>query len=156
MMDWTDRHCRFFLRLITRHTWLYTEMVTTGALLHGDVARHLDFDPAEHPVALQLGGSDPAVLAHCAKLGARWGYDEINLNCGCPSERVQTGSFGACLMAEPALVETGTVSVGTVIDRHTVQEIGSVPDYERKRLSAEFGQVDAADEPYWHAHENRE
>ena len=104
MMDWTDRHCRYFLRLISRHTFLYTEMVTTGALLHGDMARHLDFDPAEHPVALQLGGSDPAALAECAKLGERWGYDEINLNVGCPSERVQTGSFGACLMAEPELV----------------------------------------------------
>jgi tRNA-dihydrouridine synthase A len=104
MMDWTDRHCRYFLRLVTRHAWLYTEMVTTGALLHGDVPRHLDFDPAEHPVALQLGGSDPAALARCARLGENWGYDEINLNVGCPSERVQTGSFGACLMAEPALV----------------------------------------------------
>ncbi len=104
MLDWTDRHCRYFLRLITRHTWLYTEMVTTGALTHGGVPRHLDFDPAEHPVALQLGGSDPAALAVCARLGERWGYDEINLNVGCPSERVQTGSFGACLMAEPALV----------------------------------------------------
>ena len=104
MMDWTDRHCRYFLRLITRRARLYTEMVTAPALAHGDVPRHLDFDPAEHPLALQLGGSDPAVLAHAAKLGERWGYDEINLNCGCPSERVQTGSFGACLMAEPALV----------------------------------------------------
>jgi tRNA-dihydrouridine synthase A len=104
MMDWTDRHCRYFLRLITRRARLYTEMVTAPALRHGDVARHLDFDPAEHPVALQLGGSDPAELAHAARLGERWGYDEINLNCGCPSERVQTGSFGACLMAEPALV----------------------------------------------------
>ncbi|MBL8510225.1 MAG: tRNA dihydrouridine(20/20a) synthase DusA [Betaproteobacteria bacterium] len=104
MMDWTDRHCRFFHRLLTRHTRLYTEMVTTGALLHGDVPRHLDFNPQEHPLALQLGGSDPADLAQCARLGARWGYDEINLNCGCPSERVQRGSFGACLMAEPKLV----------------------------------------------------
>ncbi|MDH5287976.1 MAG: tRNA dihydrouridine(20/20a) synthase DusA [Betaproteobacteria bacterium] len=104
MMDWTDRHCRYFLRLITRRARLYTEMVTAPALRHGDVARHLDFDPAEHPLALQLGGSDPAELAHAAKLGERWGYDEINLNCGCPSERVQTGSFGACLLAEPALV----------------------------------------------------
>lgn len=104
MMDWTDRHCRYFHRLLSHHTWLYTEMVTTGALLHGDVARHLDFDTAEHPVALQLGGSEPTDLARAAKLGAQWGYDEINLNCGCPSERVQRGAFGACLMAEPALV----------------------------------------------------
>ena len=104
MMDWTDRHCRYFHRQITRHTWLYTEMVTTGALLHGDVARHLDFSDEEHPVALQLGGSEPADLAQSAKLGERWGYDEINLNCGCPSERVQRGAFGACLMAEPQLV----------------------------------------------------
>ena len=104
MMDWTDRHCRFFLRLITRRARLYTEMITAPALVHGDVAHHLDFDPAEHPLALQLGGSDRAQLAHAAGLGERWGYDEINLNCGCPSERVQTGSFGACLMREPALV----------------------------------------------------
>jgi len=104
MMDWTDRHCRFFLRLISRHVRLYTEMITVGALTHGDVPYHLDFDPAEHPIGLQLGGSDPQMLAASAKLGERWGYDEINLNCGCPSERVQTGSFGACLMAEPALV----------------------------------------------------
>ena len=104
MMDWTDRHCRHFHRLLSRHTRLYTEMVTTGALLHGDVPRHLDFGETEHPVALQLGGSEPADLAACAKLGERWGYDEINLNCGCPSERVQRGAFGACLMAEPALV----------------------------------------------------
>ena len=104
MMDWTDRHCRYFLRLISKRARLYTEMITAPALVHGDVRRHLDFDPAEHPVALQLGGSDPVQLAHAARLGARWGYDEINLNCGCPSERVQTGSFGACLMAEPALV----------------------------------------------------
>jgi tRNA-dihydrouridine synthase A len=104
MMDWTDRYCRVFHRQITRHTWLYTEMVTTGALLHGDVARHLDFSDEEHPVALQLGGSEPADLAKSAKLGEQWGYDEINLNCGCPSERVQKGAFGACLMAEPKLV----------------------------------------------------
>jgi tRNA-dihydrouridine synthase A len=104
MMDWTDRHCRFFHRLLSRHALLYTEMMTTGALIHGNVPRHLDFSTEEHPVALQLGGSDPAELAHCAKLGQQWGYDEINLNCGCPSERVQRGSFGACLMAEPQLV----------------------------------------------------
>jgi tRNA-dihydrouridine synthase A len=104
MMDWTDRHCRYFHRLLTRHTRLYTEMVTTGALLHGNLPRHLDFDAKEHPLALQLGGSEPADLAQCAKLAALWGYDEVNLNCGCPSERVQRGSFGACLMAEPGLV----------------------------------------------------
>ncbi|NJN39828.1 MAG: tRNA dihydrouridine(20/20a) synthase DusA, partial [Gammaproteobacteria bacterium] len=104
MMDWTDRHCRFFHRLLTRRTWLYTEMLTTGALLHGDVARHLAFDPAEQPVAVQLGGSEPHDLAACARLAASWGYSEINLNCGCPSERVQRGAFGACLMAEPELV----------------------------------------------------
>lgn len=104
MMDWTDRHCRVFHRQITRHSWLYTEMVTTGALLFGDVARHLDFSEQEHPVALQLGGSEPDALAQSAKLGQQWGYDEINLNCGCPSERVQKGAFGACLMNEAALV----------------------------------------------------
>jgi tRNA-dihydrouridine synthase A len=104
MMDWTDRHCRYFHRLISRHTWLYTEMVTTGALLFGDVARHLAFTADEAPVALQLGGSEPADLARAAKLGEEWGYDEINLNCGCPSERVQRGAFGACLMKEPELV----------------------------------------------------
>ncbi|MEO7494877.1 MAG: tRNA dihydrouridine(20/20a) synthase DusA [Massilia sp.] len=104
MMDWTDRHCRVFHRQITRHTWLYTEMVTTGALVYGDVERHLRFNEEEHPVALQLGGSEPADLAKSAKLGEQWGYDEINLNCGCPSERVQKGAFGACLMGEPQLV----------------------------------------------------
>jgi tRNA-dihydrouridine synthase A len=104
MMDWTDRHCRVFHRQITRHTWLYTEMVNTGALVYGDAERHLRFDDIEHPVALQLGGSDPGDLAKSAKLGEQWGYDEINLNCGCPSERVQKGSFGACLMNEPQLV----------------------------------------------------
>ena len=104
MMDWTDRHCRYFLRLVSPRAMLYTEMVTTGALIHGDVPRHLDFSAEEHPVALQLGGSEPGDLAHCAKLAAQWGYDEINLNVGCPSERVQRGAFGACLMAEPALV----------------------------------------------------
>jgi tRNA-dihydrouridine synthase A len=107
MLDWSDRHCRYMHRLITRHTRLYTEMVTTGALLHGDQHRHLDFNPEEHPVALQLGGSEPADLAACARLAERWGYDEVNLNCGCPSERVQKGAFGACLMNEPQLVADG-------------------------------------------------
>jgi tRNA-dihydrouridine synthase A len=104
MMDWTDRHCRYFHRLLTRRTRLYTEMVTTGALLHGDQPRHLDFSAEEHPLALQLGGSEAADLAACARLAEQWGYDEVTLNCGCPSERVQRGSFGACLMAEPMLV----------------------------------------------------
>jgi tRNA-dihydrouridine synthase A len=104
MMDWSDRHCRYFFRQLSPNAVVYSEMITTGALGHGDVPRHLDFDPAEHPVALQLGGSEPADLAHCARLGERWGYDEINLNCGCPSQRVQRGAFGACLMAEPELV----------------------------------------------------
>ena len=107
MMDWTDRHCRYFHRLLTRKTRLYTEMVTTSALLHGNVARHLDFSAEEHPVALQLGGSEPADLAQCARLAQQWGYDEVNLNCGCPSERVQRGAFGACLMNEPQLVADG-------------------------------------------------
>jgi len=103
-MDWTDRHCRRFWRTLTRHARVYTEMVTTGALLNGDVERHLGFNQEEHPVALQLGGAVPSDLAQCAALGEEWGYDEINLNCGCPSDRVQNGRFGACLMAEPALV----------------------------------------------------
>jgi tRNA-dihydrouridine synthase A len=104
MMDWTDRHCRYFLRQVAPRARLYTEMITPGALLRGDAPRHLDYDPAEHPVAIQLGGSEPDELAQCARLAAQWGYDEINLNIGCPSERVQHGAFGACLMAEPQLV----------------------------------------------------
>ena len=107
MMDWTDRHCRFFHRLLTRHTRMYTEMVTTGALRHGDVPRHLRFDKAEHPVALQIGGSDVPLLANAAELGAQYGYDELNLNCGCPSDRVQDGGFGACLMMGPKQVAQG-------------------------------------------------
>lgn len=104
MMDWSDRHCRYFFRQLAPRARLYTEMVTTGALLRGDAARHLRFDPAESPVALQVGGSEPVALARCARLGEDWGYAEINLNCGCPSERVQQGAFGACLMREPELV----------------------------------------------------
>jgi tRNA-dihydrouridine synthase A len=107
MMDWTDRHCRYLHRLLSRHALLYTEMVTTGALMHGSVQRHLRFNAEEHPVALQLGGSEPDDLANAARLGEQWGYDEINLNCGCPSERVQRGAFGACLMAEPQTVADG-------------------------------------------------
>ena len=104
MMDWTDRRCRFFHRLLTRKALIYTEMLTTGAVLHGNRARLLGFDPFEHPVALQLGGSEPAALAQSSRFGADFGYDEINLNVGCPSDRVQEGRFGACLMQEPALV----------------------------------------------------
>ena len=114
-MDWTDKHCRYFHRLLSRHALLYTEMVTTGALLHGDVPRHLRFNTEEHPVALQLGGSEPADLAQAARLGEAWGYDEINLNCGCPSERVQRGAFGACLMAEPQLVADGVKAMLDVV-----------------------------------------
>jgi len=114
MLDWTDRHFRFFARLLSRHTLLYTEMVTTGAILHGDRDRHLGFHPAEHPVALQLGGSDPAELAECARIGTDYGYDEINLNVGCPSDRVQSGRFGACLMAEPTLVAECVASMRAV------------------------------------------
>ena len=112
MMDWTDRHCRYFLRLISRHVYLYTEMITTGAILHGDSERLLRFHPDEHPLALQLGGSDPGELAACARIAAKYGYDEVNLNVGCPSDRVQTGRFGACLMAEPKLVAECVAAMG--------------------------------------------
>ena len=104
MMDWTDRHCRVFHRLLAPHARLYTEMVHANAVVLGDRERLLGFDPVEHPLALQLGGSEPALLAQAARIGAEWGYDEVNLNCGCPSDRVQAGRFGACLMREPALV----------------------------------------------------
>ncbi|WP_228974560.1 tRNA dihydrouridine(20/20a) synthase DusA [Paraburkholderia gardini] len=139
MMDWTDRHCRSFHRILSRHTWLYTEMVTTGALIHGDVARHLAFTSDEAPVALQLGGSEPADLARAAKLGEQWGYDEINLNCGCPSERVQRGAFGACLMNEPQLVADGVKAMRDVVSvpvtvKHRIgvdamEEYGFVRDF---------------------------
>ena len=139
MMDWTDRHCRQLHRLLSQHARLYTEMVTTGALLHGDVAKHLAFDPVEHPVALQLGGSEPEDLARAAKLGLAWGYDEINLNCGCPSDRVQRGAFGACLMREPRLVAdcfkamTDAVSIPVTI-KHRLglgreQDLGMLTDF---------------------------
>ena len=107
MMGWTDRHDRYFMRLITPHALLYTVMITTGALTYGKKFEVLDFSEQEHPLALQLGGSDPAEMAACTKLAKQWGYDEVNINCGCPSERVQRGAFGACLMAEPALVADG-------------------------------------------------
>ena len=115
MMDWTDRHCRYFHRLLCRHALLYTEMVTTGALMHGDVARHLDFNAEEHPVALQLGGSGPRDLAAAARIGEDLGYDEINLNVGCPSDRVQSGRFGACLMREPGLVAECMAAIAAAV-----------------------------------------
>ena len=139
MMDWSDRHCRFFFRQLSPQALVYTEMVTTGALVHGDVDRHLRFHPDEHPVALQLGGSETAALAHGAKLGERYGYDEINLNCGCPSERVQHGAFGACLMAEPLLVAdcvkamrdavTIPVTVKHRLGIDAIQDYGFVRDF---------------------------
>lgn len=111
MLDWTDRHCRYFHRLLAPDAVLYTEMVTTGALIHGDRERHLAFNPEEHPLALQLGGSEPADLARCAKMAEEAGYDEVNLNVGCPSDRVQKGKFGACLMLEPTLVRDGIAAM---------------------------------------------
>ena len=116
MMEWTDRHCRYFLRLLSRRTRLYTEMVTTGAILHGDRERLLGFHAAEHPVALQIGGSDPQELAQVARIGADLGYDEINLNVGCPSDRVQSGRFGACLMMEPELIAEGVAAMLAAVD----------------------------------------
>lgn len=135
MLDWTDRHCRFFHRLISRHAVLYTEMVTTGALIHGDRHRFLHFNAAENPLALQLGGSNPRDLAVCAKMAEDYGYDEVNLNVGCPSDRVQNGRFGACLMAEPELVAecvaamAGAVSIPvTVKSRIGIDERDSYPE----------------------------
>jgi tRNA-dihydrouridine synthase A len=115
MMDWTDRHCRFFHRLLTRRALLYTEMLTTGAIIYGDRARLLAYDAAEHPVALQLGGCGPAALAQAAEIGEHFGYNEINLNVGCPSDRVQEGRFGACLMAEPKLVAEGVAAMKAAV-----------------------------------------
>jgi tRNA-dihydrouridine synthase A len=116
MMDWTDRHCRVFHRLMTRRARLYTEMLTTGAIIHGDRQRLLGFDGSEHPVALQLGGSDPRDLATAAKIGEDFGYDEININVGCPSDRVKDGRFGACLMAEPQLVAEGVAAMKRAVN----------------------------------------
>lgn len=126
MMDWTDRHCRYFMRLLSHHARLYSEMVTIGAILHGDVPRHLRFDKKEHPVALQLGGCDPDKLAECAEIGESFGYDEINLNCGCPSDRVQEGRFGACLMRRPHVVAecVATMSKATTIPITVKNRIG--------------------------------
>ena len=115
MMEWTDRHCRFFHRLLSRRARLYTEMITTGAVLHGDRERLLGFNEEEHPVAIQLGGSDANELAACAKIAEDFGYDEVNLNCGCPSDRVKSGFFGACLMAEPARVADGVAAMKAAV-----------------------------------------
>lgn len=116
MMDWTDRHCRYFHRLLNPNVLLYTEMVTTGALIHGDTERFLRYNQEEHPVAVQLGGSDPAALAECAELAQKHGYDEVNINCGCPSDRVQNGAFGACLMRSPDLVAQSVKAMKSVCD----------------------------------------
>ncbi|MFQ5983496.1 MAG: tRNA dihydrouridine(20/20a) synthase DusA, partial [Woeseiaceae bacterium] len=116
MMDWTDRHCRYFLRLLSPHARLYTEMVTAAALIHGDAERLLKFDASEHPVALQLGGSDPGMMTDAAGMGAEAGYDEININVGCPSDRVQSGRFGACLMSTPEVVASCFEEMSAAID----------------------------------------
>jgi tRNA-dihydrouridine synthase A len=139
MLDHTDRHCRYFFRQLSHHALLYTEMITSGALLHGDAVRHLDFDPAEHPLALQLGGSDPNELARCAKLAEQWGYDEINLNVGCPSERVQRGAFGACLMAEPELVADCVKAM---------REASALPVTVKHRIGIDATGADMAAESY--------
>lgn len=125
MLDWTDRFFRYFFRQISQHAWLYTEMVTTGALLHGDTARFLRYDECEHPIALQLGGSEPKALAQCAKIAEGWGYDEVNLNVGCPSDRVQSGRFGACLMREPNLL-TDCIKA--------MQDVASIPITIKHRI----------------------
>ncbi|AKC87145.1 tRNA dihydrouridine(20/20a) synthase DusA [Pseudoxanthomonas suwonensis] len=142
MMDWTDRHCRVFHRLLAPHARLYTEMVHANAVVLGNRERLLGFDPVEHPVALQLGGSEPQALAQAARIGAEWGYDEVNLNCGCPSDRVQAGRFGACLMREPALVAdcVAAMIAAAAVDGRTVPVtvkcrlgVDDEHDYERFR-----------------------
>jgi tRNA dihydrouridine synthase A len=157
MMDWTDRHCRFFLRGFAPDTLLYTEMITTGAVLRGDREKLLRFDPEEHPVALQLGGSDPAALAESARIGAAAGYDEINLNCGCPSDRVHSGAFGACLMQRPRLVadcvaamrEAVTIPVTVklrigVVDSSELGDEGMSRRESARAAAARFGAAEAA------------
>lgn len=139
MMDWSDRHCRYFWRLLTRRARLYTEMVTTGAILHGDRERLLRFDTAEHPLALQLGGSDPIELAQCARIAETFGFDEVNLNVGCPSDRVQSGRFGACLMADPALVAEGVAAMSAACSLPvTVKHRTGIDDLDSYELLARF------------------
>ncbi len=142
MMDWTDRHCRFFHRLLTKNTLLYTEMINAGAIVHGDVPRHLRFNAEEHPVALQLGGSEPDKLAQAAKIAEEWGYDEVNINCGCPSERVQKGAFGACLMAEPDLVAD---CVKAMLD--AVKDPVKMPITVKHRIGINVDKVKTEDAP---------
>ena len=146
MMEWTDRHCRFFHRLLTRHARLYTEMITSGAVLHGDRKRLLGFDPFEHPVALQLGGCDPGALAECARIAEDFGYDEVNLNVGCPSDRVQEGRFGACLMAEPGLVGECVTAMKTAVKAPVTVKcrIGIDEQDPEAALEAFAGAVEAA------------
>lgn len=146
MLDWTDRHCRYFHRLIAPHARLYTEMVTTGAILHGDAKRFLGFSPEEHPLTLQLGGSEPEDLAACAHIAANeYGYDEINLNCGCPSERVQKGAFGACLMAEPETVARCVSAMREVTHIPvTIKCRIAIDDYEEMPFLTRFIDVVAA------------
>ncbi len=142
MMDWTDRHCRYFHRLLAPSARLYTEMVTTGAVLHGDRERLLGFDPVEQPVALQLGGSDPEDLAAAARIGADRGYDEINLNCGCPSDRVQKGRFGACLMLEPERVRDGLAAMREAVDVPvTVKTRIGVDDHDSEAFLHRFVEI---------------
>ena len=142
MMDWTDRHCRYFHRLLAPTARLYTEMVTTGAVIHGDREHLLGFDPAEHPVALQLGGSEPDELAAAARIGAEWGYDEINLNCGCPSDRVQKGRFGACLMLEPERVRDGLAAMREAVDVPvTVKSRIGVDDHDSEAFLHRFVEI---------------
>ena len=148
MMDWTDRHDRYFLRQISRHTLLYTEMVSTGALLDGDAARHLAFHAGEHPVALQLGGFDPDDLARSAELARKWGYDEINLNCGCPSDRVQNGAFGACLMAEPEQVARCMDAMAAAVDLPvTVKHRTAIDERDERDTLWRFVETVAAKSP---------
>jgi len=151
MMDWTDRHCRVFHRLLAPHARLYTEMVHANAVVLGDRGRLLGFDPVEHPVALQLGGSEPGALANATRIGAEWGYDEVNLNCGCPSDRVQAGRFGACLMREPSLVAEcvaamieGAAASGRNVPVTVKCRLGVDEDHEYERFAAFIDAVAAA------------
>ena len=162
-MDWTDRHCRFFHRLMTRYALLYTEMLTTGAILNGDRARLMGFDPFEQPVALQLGGSEPKALAQAARIGADFGYVEINLNVGCPSDRVQKGRFGACLMAEPQLVAECVAAMKAAVEipvtvkcRIGIDEQDPVETlFGFAGTPAQGGASGLGDHPEWRHHKSR-